>query len=89
LDLSVETLVQLLGNPSTSEREHLKDSDYSRHILAVFDQLLDQQMDEMQLYVLLGKMYEYGGVLSGVHAQIPYLRAFQFGGNVIGECFFD
>ncbi|KAI6177756.1 hypothetical protein M3Y97_00942500 [Aphelenchoides bicaudatus] len=83
LDLSIDALVQLVSNQQQVKKQHLKDSDFTHQIFSIFDQLFDQQIDEMQLHVLLGKLYEYGGLLAKVHTKVPYLRPFHFEGHSV------
>lgn len=84
LELLIDLLSQLLQQPTASNL-HLIDSAFTQKVLRVFDQLLDHEMDEMQMNVLLMKLYEYGVKLLEQHAKMPYLRDFEFQGNLIGE----
>lgn len=76
-----------LTNEAFSIELHLKDSTYTHNILAIFDQLLDGEMDEMQFYVLLVRLYEYGRQLGVKHAEMSYLRSFSYEGHSIRESF--
>ncbi|KAI6226363.1 hypothetical protein M3Y99_01296100 [Aphelenchoides fujianensis] len=79
LDIVMEALSLLLSEPVAS-REHTRDFEYTRLVLSIADQVLDQRLNEAQWTVMVRQLQEYGAILARRHAQLSYLRPFHFVG---------
>ncbi|KAI6229219.1 hypothetical protein M3Y95_00508200 [Aphelenchoides besseyi] len=79
LDIVVETLALMLSEPIASQ-EHSRDFEFTRLVLAVADQILDQQLNEAQWMGMARQLYDYGTALGLQHAKMPYLRPFHYSG---------
>uniref|UniRef100_A0A1I7RLZ2 Cadherin EGF LAG seven-pass G-type receptor 2 n=2 Tax=Bursaphelenchus xylophilus TaxID=6326 RepID=A0A1I7RLZ2_BURXY len=80
LDLAIGVLSSIIKTTDAATA-HATDHRFTRTVLKIADNLLDQKLNAVQFLGVLSRLYEFGSTLSRIHADMPFIRPFVYYGQ--------